>query len=232
MQPGIFLGLACITGNRLMTLPPPACPVCLATECRHFLQVGARDYWRCASCEATFLEPSQRPDPDAELAEYQLHRNEVDDAEYRRFLTRLASPLIDRLPPGLSGLDYGCGPGPALADMLAKAGHRMTVFDPVFFNDPATLEASYDFVTCSEVVEHLHYPSEEFARLGRLLKPGGCLAVMTNFQTDDAAFAHWHYRRDPTHVVFYRETTFRTLAHRHDWTCEFPCANVVFLRKP
>ena len=39
----------------------------------------------------------------------------------------------------------------------------------------------------------------------RLVRPGGWLAVMTCFQTDDARFAGWHYRKDPTHVVFYRE---------------------------
>jgi len=61
--------------------------------------------------------------------------------------------------------------------------------------------------------------------------PGGWLAVMTIFQTDDTAFAGWHYRRDPTHVVFYREETFTAIARHHDWRCEFPCDNVVLLQK-
>ena len=40
--------------------------------------------------------------------------------------------------------------------------------------------------------------------LSYLVRPGGWTGVMTCFQTDDARLAHCHYRRDPTHVVFYR----------------------------
>lgn len=215
-----------------MTIDPPPCPVCRALNCTHFMQVGMFDYWRCEPCEATFLDPSQLPDSSVEHAQYRLHQNEVNDEGYRTFLMRLASPLLDRLPPGSSGLDYGCGPGPALAAMLTEAGHRMALYDPLFFDDSQVLKAQYDFITCTEVVEHFHHPFDEFARLDRLLKPGGWLAVMTTFQTDDAAFARWHYRRDSTHVVFYRETTFRTIARLHQWCCEIPCANVALLRKP
>ena len=82
------------------------------------------------------------------------------------------------------------------------------------------------------MVEHFHHPADEFRRLQGLLKPGGWLGVMTRFQTDDARFAQWHYRRDPTHVVFYRETTLRWLAQHHGWLCEIPGPNVALLHKP
>lgn len=115
--------------------------------------------------------------------------------------------------------------------MMTEAGHRMAVYDPLFFDDPKLLEEQYDFIACTEVVEHFHHPYEEFVQLDQLLKPGGWLAVMTTFQTDDAAFANWHYRRDPTHVVFYREKTFQTIAQSHHWRCDIPCANVALLHK-
>ncbi|WP_347259047.1 class I SAM-dependent methyltransferase [Methylocaldum sp.] len=89
----------------------------------------------------------------------------------------------------------------------------------------------YDFVTCTEVAEYFHQPSREFRRLDALLRPGGWLALMTCFQSDDTRFADWHYRRDPTHVVFYREATLRRLAGRHGWHCEIPCPNVALMRK-
>lgn len=216
----------------MTTAPSPECPVCNAQPCAHFLTIDERDYWRCRQCEASFVDPSQLPRQSVEHAQYMLHRNEVNDPAYRMFLARLASPLLARLPAMSSGLDYGCGPGPALAAMLTEAGHRMAVYDPLFFDDRTVFEGRYDFITCTEVAEHFHRPREEFARLDTLLKPGGCLAVMTNFQTDDAAFAGWHYRRDPTHVVFYRETTLRTIAGHHNWRCEIPCANVALLEKP
>ncbi len=195
------------------------------------MQVESRDYWRCLHCEVTFLDPAQLPDGSVAEQQYRLHRNEVEDAGYRRFLGRVADPLLARLEPDQSGLDYGCGPGPALASILSEAGHQMSIYDPLFFDNPEVLKRRYDFVTCTEVAEHFHHPFDEFALLDRLLKPGGLLAVMTMFQTDDAAFAKWHYRRDPTHVVFYREASFQAIAAQHNWHCEIPCANVVLLKK-
>lgn len=208
------------------------CPVCRAAACRHFIQVEWYDYWRCQCCEATFVQPGQLPSRAVEHGQYRLHRNEVHDAAYRKFLARLTTPLLERLPGGLSGLDYGCGPGPALAAMLSEAGHHMAVYDPLFFDEPKVLDARYDFITCTEVAEHFHHPFDEFARFDRLLKPGGWLALMTLFQADDAGFAQWHYRRDPTHVVFYRESTFQRIAEQYRWRCEIPCANVALLHKP
>jgi hypothetical protein len=55
---------------------------------------------------------------------------------------------------------------------------------------------------------------------------------MTFFQTDDAGFADWHYRKDPTHVVFYREATMRQAAASRGWSCEIPVRNVALMRKP
>lgn len=207
------------------------CPVCAAASTRPLLEVGERAYHRCEQCEATFLDPRQRPTQAEAEALYRLHRNAVDDPAYRGFLARLVTPLLARLAPGSEGLDYGCGPGPALAAMLEEAGHRVTLYDPLFFDQPAALARRYDFVTLSEVAEHFHEPRLEFERLGQYLRPGGWLAVMTRFQTDDRRFAGWHYRRDPTHVVFYRERTFRLLAASQGWACEIPRADVALMRK-
>lgn len=207
------------------------CPVCESLQGRPFQVIGARAYGRCDRCEATFLLPEHLPTPEAERAEYALHQNAPDDAAYREFLQQLALPLLQKLPPARHGLDFGCGPGPALAKLLREAGHTVALYDPFFHPDPAALETTYDFITCSEVVEHFHQPAREFRRLDGLLRPGGWLAVMTRFQTDDTRFAQWHYRRDPTHVVFYRPATFEHLARMHRWRCEVPVPNVVLLQK-
>jgi len=208
------------------------CPVCRATSPQHLLRVEGRDYWSCDVCGARFLDPGQRPQPEDERAHYRHHENDPDDPRYRKFLSRLAGPLLDKLGVGLQGLDYGCGPGPALASMLCEAGHDMALYDPFFHPDRLALTRTYDFVTCSEVAEHFHHPDAEFNRLDAMLRPGGWLGVMTCFQTDDARFANWHYRKDPTHVVFYREATLRTLAARYDWTCEIPVKDVALMQKP
>lgn len=218
-------------GSGIGGVAAPDCPVCHTPRAAVFTCVDTREYRRCGCCDATFLNPRQLPDRVTEHAQYRLHRNDVYDAAYRRFLARLATPLLERLTPGQDGLDYGCGPGPALAAMLLEAGYRMRLYDPLFRNDTLALKRQYDFVTCTEVVEHFHYPAREFARLDGLLKPGGWLGVMTGFMTGDAGFAAWHYRRDPTHVVFYRPRTFQVIAERNGWRCEFPATNIALLQK-
>jgi len=211
---------------------PNTCPVCRASAPLPFMTVGVQDYWRCETCQARFLDPRQRPVRDEEFAHYLHHENDPDDPAYRRFLSRLTHPLLERLGPGLHGLDYGCGPGPALAAMLREAGHGMALYDPFFHSDANVLARKYDFITCTETAEHFHDPAGEFDRLGDMLRAGGWLAVMTCFQTDDERFAGWHYRADPTHVAFYREETFRQIARQRGWSCEIPAKDIVLMRQP
>jgi hypothetical protein len=167
----------------------------------------------------------------AERARYETHRNDPTDAAYRAFLNRLAAPLIPRLPPGACGLDYGAGPGPTLSVMLAEQGFPMSNYDPFFAPDRRALHRTYDFITCTETVEHFARPGEEFARLDALLRPGGWLGVMTQMEESDAAFADWWYARDPTHVAFYRASTMRWIAGRFRWRIESPAASVTLFQK-
>lgn len=207
------------------------CPVCESDAPRPFMVVQDKAYWRCAACECTFLDPAQRPTPAAELGEYRLHRNDTEDPAYRNFLSRVATPLLERLTGPARGLDYGCGPTPLLARLMREAGHHVALYDPYFHPDTGPLSARYDFITCTEVAEHFHNPAVEFRRLDTLLKPGAWLGLMTCFQTDDARFAGWNYRRDPTHVVFYRANTLKYLAGIHGWDCSFPRQNVALMQK-
>ncbi|HUS95773.1 MAG TPA: class I SAM-dependent methyltransferase [Hyphomicrobiaceae bacterium] len=210
-----------------------ACPVCRQPEALYFMAVDGLEYWRCQQCEARFLDPRYLPDAAMEHAHYLHHENDPGDLDYRRFLSRLSEPLLARLGAGpLSGLDYGCGPGPALAGMLGEAGHKMAVYDPFFAPDEGPLSETYDFITCTEAAEHFHTPAAEFDRFDAMLCPGGWLGVMTCFQTDDDRFARWHYRADPTHVVFYRAETFRFIASARGWACEVPAKDIVLMRKP
>ena len=193
------------------------CLVCEQDHARPFMKVDGRAYWRCDHCLATFLEPAQQPTLATERAEYDLHQNKPDDPGYRRFLGQLTEPLLAELASPSEGLDFGCGPGPALHQMMQTKGHEVTLWDPLYYPDPQALERDYDFVTATEVVEHFHRPAGSFRQLHTLVRPGGLLGLMTRLQTDDARFAGWNYRRDPTHVVFYRRETLEWLALRHGW---------------
>lgn len=208
------------------------CGVCNAPVIRPLLNIEGRVYRRCDRCMATLMDPAQWLSPGMEYAEYLEHKNNFTDIKYQKFLSKLTNPLLKKLTSVQEGLDYGCGPGPVLAQMLSEAGHNMSFFDPFFFPDHALLSGFYDFITCTETIEHFHHPAEEFARFEKMLRPGGWLAVMTCFQTDDTLFSSWHYRRDPTHVVFYREATLRHIASNFGWSCEIPIKDVALMQKP
>lgn len=208
------------------------CPVCRVPNAEQFIEIDGHQYFRCIECRARFLDKKHFPNAVEEREQYELHENRIDDPCYRAYLDRLADPLKLKLRPNSQGLDYGCGPGPALAAMMREAQHDVTVYDPFFAPNAAALRRQYDFVTCTEVVEHFHTPAKEFERLDDLLRPNAWLAIMTCFQTDDAKFRNWHYRKDPTHVVFYRRETFEWLAAKRSWTIEIPRKDIVLLRKP
>jgi len=196
------------------------CPLCANPEgSKHFHSDRFRDYYRCPCCRLIHVPPSQFLSLEAERAEYDKHKNSPDDAGYRTFLGRLFSPLHTRLSPASHGLDFGSGPGPTLSLMFTEAGHRMSLFDPFYAPEKQVLTGEYDFITATEVVEHLHFPAEEFALLWSLLKPGGWLGIMTKPALDLEAFSRWHYKNDPTHVCFFSITTMAWLANQ--WQAEF-----------
>lgn len=208
------------------------CPVCETGSLHRFIEVEGKAYLRCQMCSATVMAPEFYLSEAEERAIYNLHDNQPGDAGYRRFLSKLAEPLTARLSVGAEGLDFGCGPGPALAAMLEEAGLDMALYDPFFRPDAGALQRTYDFITCTEVVEHLHRPADVFRQLDSLLRPGGWLGIMTCFQDDDERFARWHYRRDPTHVVFYRKETFAWLGRKYGWRLEIPTKDVALFQKP
>lgn len=203
------------------------CRLCDATA-RHFGAAHGRKYYRCPQCDAVFADHASLLAPAQERERYLEHRNDPTP-EYEAFLARLAHPLSQKLRAGDEGLDFGCGPVPVMALVFKRMGFSQTSYDPFFFPDGEPLNRTYDFITCSETAEHFVQPSREFALLQSLLKPGGKLGVMTQWQPGWETFWQWHYPRDPTHVFFYNEKTFRFVARRFGWQAEFfPRGVVIF----
>jgi hypothetical protein len=207
------------------------CPLCGAKQAIEFSVDRQRNYLRCPRCALVFVPPEFYLDRESERREYDLHRNDINDPGYRRFLSRLAVPLLERLVPAANGLDFGCGPGPALAHMLEQAGCRMALYDSFYHPDEGVLRSQYDFICATEVVEHLHRPGEVLARLWSLLSVGGWLGLMTKLVLDAEAFSRWHYKNDPTHVCFFSETTWRWWADEHQAGLELLGPDVILLRK-
>lgn len=208
-----------------------SCPLCTEQQVSFWHRDRHREYWRCDHCELVFVPPAFHLDAAAEKAIYDQHENHPADAGYRRFLNRLVQPLLQRLPPAAVGLDFGCGPGPALAEMLREAGHTVTLYDKFYYPDAKVWLNTYDFICATEVLEHLVNPRAGLEQLFQHLNPGGWLGVMTKRVRDQAAFARWHYIQDLTHICFFSERTFVWIAQHWNAQLEILGDDVVLLRR-
>ena len=82
-----------------------------------------------------------------------------------------------------------------------------------------------------EQAQELGLRPEEFDKINDLLDNNSWFGVMTTFLPKDDLFDNWYYRRDPTHVVFYKKETFQYIAFQRNWHVFFPSENVVLFYK-
>ncbi len=229
-MPGKFIPEEIHRSNQRRTHP---CPLCQQADGLFLDADEDRAYYRCPLCKLIFVDQDDLLTPVEEKARYDDHDNDIRDMGYRRFLHQMALPLMERLgPPPLKGLDFGSGPTPVLAVMLASKGYHMSVYDPFYAPDKVVLKESYDFVTCSETIEHFYDPAEEWRLLLRLVKPGGWLGLMTKLVEEPDRFMQLHYKEDLTHVCFFSRSTFDFLAERDGLEMTFIDDRVILVRKP
>lgn len=219
-------------------MPNSSCPLCNSPRTSLFFENPSerfnQAYYHCNNCRLVFVAPETLPSKEEEKSRYDTHENDPNDTGYRNFLSQLFDPLQARLEPGSLGLDFGSGPGPTLNLMFEEKGHSMQIYDPFYRDDSSVWETDYDFITATEVAEHLHYPAKEFNQLWDSLRPNGYLGLMTKLADDfltPETFANWHYRRDLTHVSFYSRYTFEWLAEQWNADLTFYGDRVIILQK-
>jgi len=173
----------------------------------------AFEYVECPVCGYIGLGRRFFPDRQAEKARYLLHRNDPSEPGYRSYLSAFVDlALAPHLAPDASILDFGSGPEPALTVLLQERGYRPKPYDPYFAPSRAWRRRRWDGVVVHEVAEHLREPGRSFAVLARCLMPGGVLAIRTRFAPDSRPdFAAWWYRRDSTHLGFFKPSSFAWL---------------------
>jgi len=211
---------------------PLFCPLCLSADTKYFFRDKLRDYLRCDQCQLIFVPPEFHLSAADEKAQYDHHENNPNDSGYRKFLSRLADPLLQRLAPKSQGLDFGCGPGPCLSVMLEEQGHGVSLYDLYYADNRSLFAHQYDFITATEVIEHLASPITELQRLWELLKPGGYLGLMTKLAGDVEMFANWHYKIDPTHISFFSAQSFEYLGQQWGSAPTIIGADVIIYQKP
>ncbi|MFN2267933.1 MAG: class I SAM-dependent methyltransferase [Desulfonatronovibrio sp.] len=196
------------------------CPLCFAAS-QPFFKDKNRGYNICEICTLVFVPLTQQLSLEEEKKRYLKHNNDPEDVRYQRFLWPVAKEVLRNHSAPASGLDFGCGTGSPLPAMLQKHGLDMDVYDPFFAPDPKVFEKKYDFITCTEVVEHMSAPGKDIPRMWNMLRSGGGLYIKTQFRFPDHVFTNWTYMRDLTHITFYTKDTMK-------WLAEFLAAEISF----
>ena len=212
-------------------LAPVCCPLCSSSLCTRIDHARSRDFVLCAHCSLIFVPSQFHLSADEEKGIYDYHENNPDDAGYRNFLARLVTPMMERVPDGAKGLDFGCGPGPTLGLMFEESAYTMSNYDLFYAPDKELLEGKYDFVCATEVVEHFRNPSEGFEQLFACLKPKGVLGLMTKLVPSIENISNWHYTRDTTHIAFYQPEAFAYIAERFAAKVEILRQDVIILTR-
>lgn len=202
------------------------CPLCHFKVVQPYYR-DKREYLRCSQCALVFVAAQYHLSNADEKLRYDEHQNNPEDERYRAFLSQVFNPVIKHIHQGDKGLDFGCGSGPTLSLMFEEHGYQMDLFDKFYANKPEVFDNRYDFITATEVIEHLSNPKFELERLLKMLKKGGVLAVMTQMISKKVEFSSWYYKNDPTHICFFSEDTMRYLAKLWGVKLEFYGDNVV-----
>jgi hypothetical protein len=194
--------------------PPHFCPLCGSNQPAEPVRGGDdRTYRLCSRCWLIAADPRHRLSRDEEAAHYRTHENSIHNQGYVDFLSRAVNPMLPRLDASMRGLDFGCGPGPTLSQILGRHGIVCDDYDPIFRDVP--LRPPYDFLFATECFEHLWSPARELQKIRALLRPGAPLGIMTELWTDLTSFGKWHYTRDPTHVSFFHARTIEFICAEH-----------------
>ena len=195
-----------------------------------------KDTYLCQLCSVVFKDPAAFISNEEEFDRYGQHQNNGESVGYVNFCNKLVNPLVPFLPKNqgkFQALDFGSGPGPTLCHLLSKHGGEVQNFDLYFCNEPEVLKSHhYDVVTSTEVVEHFKEPQKNWELLISLVKPGGILAIMTEFYHRDIDYRKWWYKNDPTHVIFYTRETMNFVAQKNKLDIIFcDSKSVIIFRK-
>jgi len=193
-----------------------SCPLCSSIHTESYYINNDSTYLQCKHCSLVFLTKEYHLKDTDEKLRYDQHNNDPKDKNYRKFLSKVFNPIISYIKPNAKGLDFGCGPGPTLSLMFEESGFKVDIFDKYYANNQDIFNNKCDFITATEVIEHLHNPGFEIERLFSMLNKGGILGVMTKMLDDSVDFASWYYKDDPTHICFYSKNTMAYLARKHE----------------
>jgi len=215
-----------------------SCPVCRAALQPWFEKLG-REVYRCPACrhvsvpaglaladDGLSIYESERPifEMDGNI-EYYLDDGNMLAARAKAAFVREFSPKGRLLDVGSSyghflaaigsahdayGLELNRGAVSWSIDRFGVASRAGSIYEM-----PADLPATFDVITCWDVIEHLAHPELALARLRDRLKAGGWLFLSTPDAGSLVARLmgrHWHYMDPVQHInLFSRSNLSRVL---------------------
>ena len=190
----------------------------ICPSCKHrtlpFLHVAlAKRFGHCPVCECIHLEKTYQLSNEKEKEKYDQHQNSLENAGYVEMFENFLDFFWNELTcKDYLGLDFGSGPAPVLRELMQRRGASVDCYDKFYQPLLVYENKCYDFITSTEVFEHLDNPKEVLTLLASLLKPNGIIALMTLFHHNDRKhFLTWWYPRDLTHITFYTPKTLQML---------------------
>jgi predicted TPR repeat methyltransferase len=192
------------------------CKICRSSVERFHDEVMKCDFFHCKACSFIFKDEKNIVSEAHERRHYEQHKNSFDNAGYvqmfEEFIEKCVTPNRNDVR---QLLDFGCGPGPVLSELLVKKGYEVDIYDKFFAPEPVYESKIYDMIVTTEVLEHIKDPLDIMAFFREHLRENGYLCLMTHFHSDDKAeFLRWWYRMDPTHICFFRPETFKAIAEK------------------
>lgn len=193
------------------------CPLCLSHKGFTMLKgPDTRTYRCCDSCRLIFTDTRRQATKKEDEKKHGQRDSGQQSPAYVKFLKQAIEPTLPLLTPDMKGLDFICGPEPALHKLLEQDGISCDNYDPVFF--PDIPEKEYDFIFTTESFEHFFLPAKELQQIKNLLKTGGFFTVLTELWTNPDAFAKWSYAKDATRVTFFHRITLEYICEKYGFT--------------
>jgi 2-polyprenyl-3-methyl-5-hydroxy-6-metoxy-1,4-benzoquinol methylase len=156
----------------------------------------------------TVPDPTELVQHGYDSLSYRYRADDDNPAEYAPWL----AALLERLPPGASVLDLGCGCGVPVAKTLADHGHQITGVDlsevqinrarrlvpqATFLHADATqvafLERTFHAVVCLYALIHMPIDAQPLLlrRIATWLRPGGSLLATTGARAWTGSEDRW-----------------------------------------
>ena len=210
------------------------CLVCSATASTSIAKLDNHSILKCPECSLRFLDPM--PSEDCLREFYASHENFSHYAKVAERKLKSGAEKIKRLmkyAPSGSFIDIGCSTG-ANVEAARRLGFKASGIDlcceSIEFareNFPdcdfkvgtvEVVDAKYDLVFCTEVLEHVTKPHEFIESIAGIMKPGAVLYMTTpdagHFRVP-RDFAKWKHVHAPDHLAYYQLSTIKRLLSEH-----------------